>query len=556
MKQTYNFPFFGAGAATYFEWVEVIVIFKKNPTEEQKKAIEKSVPFPIDGCHWEDNTLTASSDQFAHVAIAQTYKTKDGLDPENQENWDEGDEGRWFFAASSQVEEFNNDIERWLNQIHETLPILLVCRREDVESGGTNFSNWHKWSLDQIEIIQPYFNDVIANFDYKSTKSHVFHNIFYMVNDDSKFDAKCIKYMFPGEIEFEAFEKGDVEPLKSISNNNYAERTIARFIRNLKEKPSEKITKFADVFLSFEPKISKKTFEKLNELLFTYVNVNSDIFRKIAEKITNENFVDRFASSPYQLTSNQKYQEAIEVCEKMLMVSIDPKIRTGFYTNILWLFQKDNTGLPINRTKNELALKKSIPKGVEHPAIFFNACCIYVEMEEYDAAYKMVEKAISHHYDKDFMLREIKTDKMFKAFREKTDILKLLENVESVSKKDSIPRFISESYAYTQFNIHSIYNNGYATNFSNIILFDGSISIKGEFNDLYKLLINKKDEAESEVLVVVNGNLKAKSIGTYKNVYLLVMGKINCPNISLKEVIEKEKTDFSFVVDKPKKFNE
>ncbi|MEM9687182.1 MAG: hypothetical protein AAF934_09720, partial [Bacteroidota bacterium] len=150
-----------------------------------------------------------------------------------------------------------------------------------------------------------------------------------------------------------------------------------------------------------------------------------------------------------------------------------------------------------------------------------------------------------------------KTEKMFKPFREKTEILKLLENIDSlVSKGNPTPRFIGESYAYTQFDIHSIYNDGYATNFSSIILFDGSISIEGEFNDNYKYLINKKEGTESIALVIVNGNLKAKSIGNYKNIYLLVMGKINCPNISLEKVVEKEKTDFSFIANKAKRFNE
>jgi len=39
-----------------------------------------------------------------------------------------------------------------------------------------------------------------------------------------------------------------------------------------------------------------------------------------------------------------------------------------------------------------LILKKCLPKAPNYPNIFYNACGIYVEIEQYDKAYEMVQK--------------------------------------------------------------------------------------------------------------------------------------------------------------------
>ncbi|MCD4792096.1 MAG: hypothetical protein K8R54_02595 [Bacteroidales bacterium] len=555
MKPIYNFPYFGAGKASYFDRAFVEVVFKEEPNKEQKKLIEKNVPFPIAEISWKKNFMTAGSGQFAHVDIATTYQTKDGLDPEDEENWEDN---RWFFASGSQVDAFNTDIEKWFNEIHNISSIFLALRGEDYESGGTEFSDWHKWSLKQIKSILPYFDDVVADYDYDSEKASIIQSIFYMTEDTSKFDSKYVNYLHPGKIEFEAFEKGNIEPLKNISNSNYAEETIKAFNEHLKKKHKKNIIKYADVFLGFESVISKNTFKKLNELLFIRLkDVYSETFKKVAKNITDINFVDRIAGKGHNLTAGGKYKKSIKLFEKALSVPVEANVRSGLYTNALWVFQKDNTGLPVNKKRNKLALEKCIPKGAEYPAVFFNACCIYTEMEEYDKAYEMIQEAIAHYYDKKYMINEIKNEDMFKEFREKTDVLGLLKNYNPEPIENPKPRFIGESIAYDRFDIHNIYNRGYAVKFVNILLFNGHINTTGEFNNTCKELIDSSSHSvEGKTLVIVNGNLSAKSISEYDDVCLLVMGKINCKNITNKEVIEKGKTNFDYIPYKLKKHDE
>ena len=60
----------------------------------------------------------------------------------------------------------------------------------------------------------------------------------------------------------------------------------------------------------------------------------------------------------------------------------------------------------------------------ENPLIFFNACGLYVEMEEYDKAYQMVEEVIKHKYeDIGLMKSQIETLDVFVPFRKKTKVL-------------------------------------------------------------------------------------------------------------------------------------
>ncbi len=67
--------------------------------------------------------MSVGSEQFAHVDIAETYQTKDSLDPNDKENWKDG---CWFFVADSQVSAFNTDIERWFNENRNYSAIFML----------------------------------------------------------------------------------------------------------------------------------------------------------------------------------------------------------------------------------------------------------------------------------------------------------------------------------------------------------------------------------------------------------------------------------------------
>jgi hypothetical protein len=155
----YPFPFFGAGDASYFEWAEVHVYFAAEPKAATKKRIKAKVPPPLrDAIAWEGRELMVASGQDAHWSMTETYgkKTRGAkskarvLDDDGYD--DDGEYGgtRFYFAKEEEVDAFNADIEAWLNDAHALAPIVAAYRSEDAESGGTQLSKWHSWSLDQL----------------------------------------------------------------------------------------------------------------------------------------------------------------------------------------------------------------------------------------------------------------------------------------------------------------------------------------------------------------------------------------------------------------------
>ena len=395
-------------------------------------------------------------------------------------------------------------------------------------------------------------------------------------------------YMYPGRIEFKAFEKGNIEPLKSITNLDYLNRTLDNFYYWLNDKHQQQIEKYVSLFLSFEDKVSKTTFKKLNQELFLQCkDINSETFKTIASKIINRKFINAIVRKAYLLIEDKKYIESIPLFKKLLLSPVEPDANTGFYINILVVFQKGITGLPTNINRNRLVLEKCLSKNLKNHSVFYNASCLYAEMEEYDKAYEMMKKSLDHYGNRDFMLSNIGTKERFKEFREKTDVIELLQTYNLEPAENPKPRYISNYNAFNTFDVSEIYNDGYFINFANIILINGHVNIAGEFNEVYKTLVEEhkikeeekgkisaelnkhiieentekndqeivieeddKDDEMDEILVIVNGNLTADAITCDKNVLILVMGEVFCDNITHKAITEQGKTNFDFVPSK------
>ena len=48
-----EFPFIGAGDASYFEWAEMFVCFEREPQQTEAAAIDEAVPVPLrDTIQW------------------------------------------------------------------------------------------------------------------------------------------------------------------------------------------------------------------------------------------------------------------------------------------------------------------------------------------------------------------------------------------------------------------------------------------------------------------------------------------------------------------------
>ncbi|HMK47223.1 MAG TPA: tetratricopeptide repeat protein [Methanocella sp.] len=111
----------------------------------------------------------------------------------------------------------------------------------------------------------------------------------------------------------------------------------------------------------------------------------------------------------------------------------------SLFCNALWVMQKDNTGLPVDREMNEKFLEKCLPHGPKNPAIYFNAACLHVEMDEYDKALECIGLAKKHDYrGYDAMMEQIWTTPFFADFRKDERVMKMLEryHLEAIESSD------------------------------------------------------------------------------------------------------------------------
>lgn len=443
---THSFMFIGAGDASYFEWAEVMVMFMEEPDKEQREIIEKNIPPPIEeDMFWLYRALHASSNEFAHARVAATYKKIDG---EDRENWEEDEE--CFLASSTQLIAFVEDIENWLKEVHEISPILLSSvllsyRREDCDSKETELFR-HKWYMKKFNSILDSFEYVIEEDEYESIRNHMLENVFYIKEQRSKSDDKYIYFLYPGRIEVDAFLKGDCEPLKNVNKKSMAYAKIAgellfEEIDTKSEKHKMILIENAKIIIGLRKIFTNITFEKIcGQIWLSAFNENrQDVMEEVPK---SKGLGDVVAAEAYNLLmgggcveSRKLFKEALRIGARGL----------SLYCNALYVLQKDNTGLPVDRELNKEFLDICLPYAPENPAVFFNACCLYMEMDDYNEAYTMVKKAMEHEfYEKDEMKNQIKTEDFYKEFRENTDVLKLFKwDIMSLLKKALKIRFFS-----------------------------------------------------------------------------------------------------------------
>lgn len=536
MQPNYHFPFFGAGKTTFANAMQLVVIFKNKPADSQQKQILGIAPPLIKQLFWDNQFLKVynNTDQFA-----------DSFSPNKSEAADK------FIASDSQITTFNITIEKWLNEIHEISPIFLVYRHQHPDAV---FSDWHQWSIKQFKTILPFFNDVIDAYKYDSIKSHVIFNLLSKI-EPSKLESKHIKFLHPGEAEFKALQTKNLQPLKNSPSLGYAQKTFITFEKHLNQKSQKQIIDYAQILLNVKEELPKDVFKGLTQVFFSKLeDAKSAVFIKIANNITDEKFVIKTAYQAYQFIREQKYRESQDVFIKLLCLPEEVYTKSFFYTNMLWIFQKDNTGLPVDIKRNEFVLQKYLPKATkDDPRIFYSVCRIYTEMKAYDKAYEMVEQALVYLVEKEWMLSEIKSDPIFQTFCEKTNVLELLESYAHETNINLKPLCISKRVAYQMFSVHMIYNSGLEVDFTDILLINGNVNIDGELNTIYKDDLEGIKKANKKVLIIINGHANATTVNELAHTNVLVMGSLNSPNkMACKNHTERKSTSFNYTLKKRK----
>lgn len=128
-------------------------------------------------------------------------------------------------------------------------------------------------------------------------------------------------------------------------------------------------------------------------------------------------FLEQLASKAYFLLKAKNYESSIMLFKLVLQMELESRQKINDlspYCNALYVLQKDNSGLPVNYELNHLFLEKCLPFGPKNPAIYFNAACLYAEMNNIDAVFECINLARKYNYDGyTAMIEEMKNASMF-----------------------------------------------------------------------------------------------------------------------------------------------
>ncbi|SFE63267.1 hypothetical protein SAMN05518672_108177 [Chitinophaga sp. CF118] len=453
-NQTFPFPFIGAGYANYNNWTGVDVRFVTRPDDDQIEKIIKLAPPPIKPHPrgFEGQMLAAFSSGWnvLHTNIQEAYDPTAIEEGEIESGkFDDYDEDMSVFTASRKsLDAFEDDIERWLLQIHAFCPIEFAYRTEIEEAGGTRLSNWHHTSLEAIPGLLQKWEQDPGTYQQNEEELEQFRlavkTIFHYGQLDFETPSEpLIEYLFPEFLLAKLFDNPDIS------------KTLA-FYR--KHRKNEKVNRSAEqLVINLD---IQKEYAKLNRLAeevldantpdypFMLPHVDKIAFAAIMEN--NQPLIDRLvrqlSSRQYGLTSSsgncascdyasnigayaykfhyKDNKDAFIQARRLYEIALDIqppepcKLRLKVYCNALWILQHDNTGLPVDKVLNEKFLAKCLPYGSGNPAIFFNALCLYVEMNEFDKALQCYNQAINYKYnDIQIMKDQILSEKALAEFK-------------------------------------------------------------------------------------------------------------------------------------------
>ena len=418
-SQTFPFPFFGAGEATYFEWAEVHVRFARLPTELEQETIAVRVPPPLrDSIDWEGAQMMVARDQMAHVHIADTYAdggTDEEGDEEDSEDDDEDDERRFFFAKSSQVHAFNQDTQDWLLFAHAVCPVLCSFRREDAESGGTELSPWHGWSVQQLPRMLPEIEPLVVGAAPDSHVGFMARGVLQMGREAGvELPEALLDWLEPGRREVAALRQGDAgELLRLLERADVPAQNLEALARAADGAAAGQ----APALLAAAGPLLRRgdlPGPLLEELTVAAACIRSaetpppaaapgvlDVARlRVA---TDAQLTDRLGYRAYRLAREDRFLEALAIFD----VVVDGQgADLSSYCNALWAVMADNNHLPVQPERARHYLATCLPHGPSNPAIFYNAACGCCELGEPEQGFENLGRAREHGYAKPELMRD------------------------------------------------------------------------------------------------------------------------------------------------------
>lgn len=451
MQSTHLFPFYGAGHAQYYEWAEVTIRFIKNPSTTDIENIIKLAPslIKLEEDDFSGRILLARSSESINEDIEKAYN-------KNQLRKAFSADGRSVKPSVDTLRQFNEDIEKWLLEIHTLCPIQFAYRTEDEEVVGTQFSDWHteslKYTRDLLEKISKDNYTFKQNEDEKESFRFAISGIIdYAEIDEEEVSQELINYIFPAyRVEY-LFEKGKIKDIIDIIReiNTYEDSIFAEEVtdcilnleidnkktRALFLELGKEILKSKDIFLreygDVIARIAKEAIiqddQKLIRLLKKQLSYN-DLSCLYITSIAYEAYGDNESGLTTIVEKGKNdVNLSIQLFDLALSIEIEDinsDLDLDIYYNALWILDSDNNKcLPINKKLNYKFLEKCMPFGPKNPAIYFNALCLYVEMNDLDQAFtclkfvKKYEFEFINEGEYDMLIKQLKTEKLFIKLR-------------------------------------------------------------------------------------------------------------------------------------------
>lgn len=405
----FPFPFFGAGDAAYFEWATMTVYFKNTPTGEMRDRIIELAPPPFDLSEedFKGRFLEAMSDQFIHASVAEAYDGE--LDEDTMLTDDEA------------FDRFNEHIEQWLRQIHKICPIVFALRPEDGEAGGTEFSEWHFWSKDQLPALLESLST--GDEELQEALSEIFD--LCEVNPED-IPSSTVQRVMPvlhfahltasGKIlESIRFARSTVTPDLILA-------AIRRFPANEAEGREQILRLLLPLFVQKRDSSPRADAELILRGVMAAIPEFRRSFLKRIPRLVNGHsqpcdIVNDIGVFALQEQQKGNIEQAIYLYKTALEIETpSPCTLLEVYCNALWPLQNDNTGRPVDAKLNDFFLKRCLPYAPSNPAIYFNAACLYAEMHDVEGALDCIEKAKEHEYAEfDDMITAMQATPMFDA---------------------------------------------------------------------------------------------------------------------------------------------
>jgi hypothetical protein len=406
-KHEMEFPFIGAGHAQYFEWCTVYVKFCSVPTLTQKRKIQQVQPKPIDisADDFHHNILVASTGQYVNREIEKYYGIK-GKKKVRYSKYECSEEAGLAFEEA---------LVTWLREVNGIASIQFVFRPEDGEAGGTALSEWHHNSLKAVpRLAAEWISEPLIDF----SASELFE---FMVSGVLRYapehvSAELEKHCMPKLWLTRMLTKGDINLLIAgvvtmkdrfdpvtflipiltnyLQSNTRDDKVIEAVMSEMIAHPNFVTSLFKQNTLFNFYILLALIREHKGELLARINEEVSKIDAQAIPGIVHPIYIETMRS----LLPSSGWVEALSIFDflfDLLIKTSTEHYDLSFYANAMWLLQEKNTQIPMQAETAKKFVSASENAGKKNPAVFYNAACLFVDMDDSSGALVYLEKAMN-----------------------------------------------------------------------------------------------------------------------------------------------------------------